>query len=158
MNITLSDYENLKFSTQNYSTIPSLNDCPNGYWKNGSNCQICGLCNGDGLCNKTNGYCLNVMCAYETLLTPHCLTCVDTFKNFPFCNISLEVNEKISLEFSSSNVICAWLIALSLIVLIRFLINGIYSVNESRVFLYDLEFEQVLSTKLNFKSTGRPRI
>jgi hypothetical protein len=92
------------------------------------------------------------MCAYETLLIPHCLTCVDTFDNFPFCNISLEVNEKISLEFSSSNVICAWLIALSLIVLIRFLINGIYSEYESRVFLYDLEFEQVLSTNLNFKS------
>ena len=119
--MTLSDYENLKFSTQNYSTIPSLNDCPNGYWKNGSNCQICGLCRGNGLCNKTNGYCLNQMCADETLLTPHCLICVDTFKNFPFCNISLEVNEKIPLEFSSSNVICAWLIELSLIVLIRFL-------------------------------------
>ena len=88
------------------------------------------------------------MCINETLLKQHCNTCVDTFDNFPYCNISLEILEKISLEFSSSNLICAWLITLSLLVLIRFLINGIYSEYESSVFLYDLEFDQVLSTKL----------
>jgi hypothetical protein len=129
-------------------------NCSNGYWKNGSNCQTCGLCK-NGLCNHENGICKNEMCINEKLEKPFCNKCRDSLGRSPNCSSSsIELKKTPRNYSSSSKIITSWLVALSLIVLIKFLLNSIYSENKANDFLYDLEFENIINTKYNLTSVS----
>ena len=129
-------------------------NCSNGYWRNGSYCQICGLCK-NGLCNYENGTCKNEMCTNERLEKPFCHKCRDSLAQTPNCSSPFNEHKKRPRNYSSSStIITSWLVALSLIVLIKFLLNSIYSENKTNDFLYDLEFENILNTKYNLTSVS----
>ena len=101
-------------------------NCSNGYWKNGSYCQICGMCK-NGLCDYENGTCKNEMCMNEKLEKPFCNKCQDSLARSPNCSSTFNERKKTPKNYSnSSNIITSWLVTLSLIVLIRFLLNNIY--------------------------------
>ena len=156
LNMTWNDTEkNLTDTFSKSNMTISMVNCSIGHWSNQSYCQICGLCK-DGLCNSNNGTCENDMCINEKLEKPYCNKCKETFSKLPNCTTSsiIIIRKKTPTNINSSNIITSWLVTLSFIVFIKFLLNNIYSKNENndKDFLYDLEYEKTLNTKLNLTS------